>query len=196
MEKDIKHSIHRYYEERAPEYDEIYSGGGPASIADPELYAQETRAVSALLPGRVGARHIDLACGTGYWLPHYHHKCTHITLVDQSPAALAECRKKIESCNIGSRAEIVQADLFDCPLPQTGYDSTLAGFIVSHFDENEEKQFFRLLKSILKPDGCFIILDSSWTEERARTRRKKGLQIRTLNNGNLYGKDSTNIEFP
>lgn len=186
MGKDIKRSIYRYYEERAPEYDEIYSGGGPASISDPELYVTETAAVSRLLPRYAGARHIDLACGTGYWLPHYHHKCAQITLVDQSPAVLAECRRKIGICNIGNRAEIIQADLFDCPLPQNSYDSAMAGFIVSHFGEREVEKFFRLLRSILKPDGCFIILDSSWTGERALTRSKEGPQSRTLNDGRKF----------
>jgi len=186
MGQNIKQSIHRYYEERAREYDEIYAGGGPASISDPELYVRETEAVARLIPQHVGARHIDLACGTGYWLAHYHHKCTHITLVDQSRAVLAECRKKIDNCNVKCLIEILHADLFHCPLPLNGYDSALAGFIISHFDEIEEEQFFGLLKDIIKPGGRFVILDSSWTEERARARDKKGLQTRTLSDGREF----------
>ena len=186
MEPDVRQSIYQYYEERAPEYDEIYSGGGPASMPDPALYVRETKAVSELIPKYVSGNHIDIACGTGYWLPHYHHKCEQITLMDQSSAVLAECRKKIDSLDIRDKMSIIHADLFKYPLPKNSYDSAMVGFIISHFDEGEEHKFFNLLKSILKPNGSFVMLDSSWTAERAEVRKKNGLQTRTLNDGREF----------
>jgi ubiquinone/menaquinone biosynthesis C-methylase UbiE len=186
MEQDVKQSQYQYYEERAPEYDEIYSGGGPATMSEPDLYVRETKAVSDLIPKHIRGNHIDIACGTGYWLPCYHHKCSNITLVDQSPAVLAECRKKIDSLGIKNKVNIMQANLFNHPLPKNSYDSAMVGFLISHFDEGEEQSFFDMLKSILKPNGYFIILDSSWTAERAEVRNKNGLQTRTLNDGREF----------
>jgi len=186
MEQDVKQSIYQYYEERAPEYDEIYSGCGPASMSEPGLYVRETKIVSELIPKYVGNNHVDLACGTGYWLPHYHHKCSHITLVDQSAAVLAECSKKIDIHSVSSEINIIQSDLFNSQLPKNSYDSAMVGFIISHFDEGEEQKFFYMLRNILKPGGYFIILDSSWTAERAEARNKNGLQTRTLNDGKEF----------
>ena len=85
MKQNRKKQIYDYYNERAPEYEEIYTlGAGPASISDPSAYKSEFKEVSELISNNTGKNHIDIACGTAAWLPYYQYSCTRITLIDQS----------------------------------------------------------------------------------------------------------------
>ena len=85
-----------YYNERAPEYEEAYTlGTGTSSIRNPEVFTAEARALAAVVERHVHGRVIDLACGTGFWLPSYAAHSTHVTLFDQSDRMLDECRKKV-----------------------------------------------------------------------------------------------------
>ncbi len=187
MEKEIKKQIYNYYNERAPEYDEIYTmGTGPASIPDPSIYRQEVKTVSELICRYVGKNHIDIACGTAFWLPFYYHKCTDITLIDQSVNMIKESRKRVESLNIQRKVELIRKNILNYNFKKRFYDSALMSFLLSHIDDNEEIKLFKMLRLMLKPDGNFILLDSVWTEERSKVRKKFGLQKRALNNGREF----------
>ncbi len=49
MNYDTKASMFEYYNERAGEYDEIYTlGTGPSSIPDPQAYKAETGILAAI----------------------------------------------------------------------------------------------------------------------------------------------------
>ena len=41
-----------------------------------------------------GDRVLDLACGTGFWFPHYAEHCTAVTMFDQSAGMLEQARRK------------------------------------------------------------------------------------------------------
>jgi ubiquinone/menaquinone biosynthesis C-methylase UbiE len=181
-----QNDLFEYYSARAPEYDEIYSGGIPASVGDPKIYEEETETISKLLPGHIGGECIDIACGTGFWLPFYQGSCTEITLIDQSRSMLAECARKIEKLGIAGKTEIIAGDFFGYPFPPDRYDSALVGFLLSHLTEAEEKEFFTILKRLLRPRGRFVIVDSSWSQDRASTRPKAGFHRRKLQNGREF----------
>ena len=103
-----------YYNERASEYEEAYTlGTGTASIPDPSVFTTEVQSLASHVKRLARGRPIDVACGTGYWLPHYAPSCSSITLFDQSEAMLAECRKKIDALAIGDRCTLLRGDLCD-----------------------------------------------------------------------------------
>ena len=86
MNPDLRESTFRYYDERAPEYDEIYTlGKGSTSISDPSAYIGEVGILSGLVARFCQGRLLDLPCGTGFWLPHYAARCVSTTMLDQSP---------------------------------------------------------------------------------------------------------------
>ena len=98
MSSDIKASMSEYYNERAEEYEEVYTlGKGPASIPDPEAYKAEVNILAEIVRKLCYGRIIDIGCGTGFWLPYYFSQSSHITLIDQSAQMLSECKKKIAS---------------------------------------------------------------------------------------------------
>lgn len=186
MDSPTKSELFEYYEARAPEYDEIYSGGIPASISDPDAYKEEVNIISKLLPTYIGGNCIDIACGTGFWLPFYEESCSGITLIDQSESMLAECNLKIHKLGIENKTKIMCNDFFSYPAMPNKYDSALIGFLLSHLTEAEEQDFFHILKRILKPEGRFVIIDSTWSQERAATNHKTGFDKRKLHDGREF----------
>ncbi len=186
MDDYLKRSMCDYYDERAPEYEDVYRGSGPASIADPDAYKSESAALSELVGGLCKSDLIDIACGTGFWLPHYSKNCSAITLFDQSPKMLAESKRKAEQLGISDRCTFVRGDYFDHAFEPGAFDMAVIGFLLSHIPDELEQDFFQKLKNMLKPDGSFLILDSIWNNERAKTRDKIGRHQRKLSDGRTF----------
>ena len=187
MDKRLRDSMHRYYDERASEYEEAYvKGTGTASIPDPEVFRREASLLAGIVERFARGRMVDLACGTGYWLPHYAARCSSVTLIDQAPRMLDECRKKIAALDTRDRMAIVQDDVLEHPFRARAFDSALVGFLISHLTDDEERTLFERLRQMLDAGGRFLILDSAWSPERARFNIKAERQQRRLNDGTRF----------
>jgi demethylmenaquinone methyltransferase/2-methoxy-6-polyprenyl-1,4-benzoquinol methylase len=176
-----------YYNERAPEYEDAYIlGTGTASIPDPDVFVTEAKLLAGIVREFAEGRLIDLACGTGYWLPFYAEHCSHITLFDQSEKMLAECRKKLDRLSLGNQSVVLEGDFFDYRFGSTRYDCALVAFFLSHLTESQEPQLFNALRTMLGSSGRFLLLDSAWSDERARFNKKIEQQQRHLNDGTSF----------
>ncbi|MFC1955087.1 class I SAM-dependent methyltransferase [Chloroflexota bacterium] len=179
-----------YYNERAPEYEACYWGKSPLQISDPDIYKNDTLAIQKLLPGYISGKCIDIACGTGFWLPVYEKDCTRITLIDQSESVLAECAKKIHKLGIEDKTKIILDEIFSYPFKKQEFDSAFIGFLVSHLSDVEIDDLFDILKKVLLPGGKLAIIDSTWNDEFAQMcRNKAGMIKRPLSDGrefNIY----------
>jgi demethylmenaquinone methyltransferase/2-methoxy-6-polyprenyl-1,4-benzoquinol methylase len=177
----------RYYDGRASEYEDAYvKGTGTASIPDREVFRREAMVLAGIVERFAHGRLVDVACGTGYWLPHYADCCASVTLIDQSSRMLEECRQKVARLHVADRAALVQADVFDHAFAQHAYDSALVGFLISHVTEEQERLLFERLHAMLDSDGRFLILESAWSPERARFNAKVERQQRQLNDGSRF----------
>ena len=157
MGNRIEEETYNYYNERVPEYEEIYTmGAGPASIPDPSAYREEVKTVSKLISKYVGENHIDIACGTAFWLPFYYHKCSSITLIDQSANMIEESRGKVNKLHIQEKVKLICKDILKYKFPEQFHDSVLAGLLFSHLTNHEENTLFERLKHALKPGGNLI----------------------------------------
>ena len=184
MDPALRDSMLRYYDERAHEYEDAYVlGTGTASISDPQVFRREAVLLAGIVERFAHGRLIDLACGTGYRLPHYAARCSHITLIDQAPRMLGECRKKIATLDAPERVTIVQGDVLEHPFTTGAFDSALTGFLISHLTEEQEATLFARLRRVLDAKGRFLILESAWSPERARVNLKIERQERRLNDG-------------
>ena len=170
----------QYYDEVATEYDEFYKGSGQASITIPALYEEEARQVATLLPDYIAGDHIDLACGTCFWLPHYHARCSQIILFDQSEKMLRRGSLRVSELGIAGKTKIIRGDILTYSFQIHKYDSALVGLLIGHFNDVEESQFFDILKGTIKPNGKFVIIESAWSDERAAVRPKASVQKRNL----------------
>ena len=175
-----------YYEERASEYDEVYLGKGPAMLGYARQYINDVAHISRLVAGFGNGQLIDIACGPGFWAPHYARNAERITFLDQSEKVLVECRKRITALHLSAVPQFICGNFFNTPLEPSAYGCALAGFLLSHLTRDEEERFFRRLKEILKPQAELMIIDSLWNEERRKHRNKEGLEERTLNDGRRF----------
>jgi ubiquinone/menaquinone biosynthesis C-methylase UbiE len=179
--------LFQYYNERSPEYEAFYAGEFPTGPRSPELYKGDTKTIRQLIPHYLKGKCIDIACGTGFWLPYYYENCSAITLIDQSDGVLGECKKKIENLGIENKTKTIKGDIFQ-EMPFNGsYDSALAGFLISHFKDEELTKFFTLLRRALKTGGQFVIIDSGWGEEaKAHHPDQYGMATRRLYDGREF----------
>jgi ubiquinone/menaquinone biosynthesis C-methylase UbiE len=184
MDAELRRSMFRYYDERASEYEDAYvKASGTASIPDPEVFRREAALLAGIVERFARGRILDLACGTGYWLPHYAGQCSTITLVDQAPRMLDECSKKVTALGVEDRTEIIHGDVFSRPVGEHAYDCALVGFLISHLTDEEEARLFDLLQRALDSNGRFLILESAYSAERERFNAKVERQERRLNDG-------------
>jgi putative acetyltransferase len=187
MDRRLRQLMLAYYDERAPEYEEAYTlGTGTASIPDPEVFKADARVLEGVVGREVRGRAIDLACGTAYWLPFYAANCSHVTLFDQSDRMLGEARLKASVHGVLERCDFVRGNFFEHEFPSRSDDTALIGFFLSHLTEEQEAFLFHTLRSVLNPEGRFLILDSAWSRERAMFNRKVERQARKLNDGTPF----------
>jgi SAM-dependent methyltransferase len=187
MNKSSHQELFRYYNERAPEYEEFYYGRFPTPRPGEDIYNIDREPIQKLVGRYISGRCIDIACGTGFWLPFYYKKCTCITLIDQSENMLAEARKKIERLGINHKTSVVQSDIFNPSLADGAFDSALIGFLLSHLDDSQMDVFIKQLKAFLKPGGTFVVIDSNWGDVNKSMRlAKAGMNERELFNGRKY----------
>ena len=186
MDQSLRQSMNEYYNERAAEFDEIYTlGKPPGKVTDPELYREEAGRLGELAREHCRGSILDIPCGTGYWLQFYAANCTAITLVDQSENMLREGREKACEHGVEAITRFVKADALEVPLDDRSFDTALVGFFLSHVTDAQMGLFFRNLMNALKPDGRVLILDSGWTRYRG-SRPKEGTTVRKLNDGREF----------
>ena len=187
MDATLRETMLRYYDERAPEYEEAYTAGtGTSSIPTGAVFREESALLRGVVERLASGRLLDLACGTAYWLPLYAARCSRITLIDQSARMLAESRRKVDALGIGERTEIVCGDVLDTAIEARAYDFALVGFLISHLTGGEEARLFEVLREALVPSGRFLVLESAWTPVRAQFNQKVERQGRRLNDGTPF----------
>lgn len=185
IDDKIKQEMMSYYSERAEEYDQIYLGKEYATI-DPDVYKEDVIKVSEMI-SRFGKGHlIDIACGTGFWLPNYAGNCDQITFLDQSERMLSICKDRVEKLRLKKISNFIQGDFLDVDLEISKYDCALMGFLLSHLTFVQEKTFWGRLKEILKTNSQLMFIDSAWNKRRKQYREKEGIQERVLNDGRIF----------
>ena len=181
--------LFEYYNERAPEYEDAYLGKFAVKTSHSDLYKNDTLAIQKVLPGYISGKCIDIACGTGFWLPVYEKDCTSITLIDQSENVLAECAKKIGKLGIEEKTKIIRDEILSYPFKEHEYDSAFIGFFISHLPDAELDAFFGILKRLLRPGGRLTVIDGVWSEMIIKirpVRSKVGMITRTLYDGRQF----------
>ncbi len=141
----------RYYEDRAPVYDELWYRRGryDRGAAFNERWFRETAALEAAVPDTTGLRVLELACGSGLWTRHLAPGAARIVCVDASPAMLARNRETVAD----PRVRYVEADLFSWSPGGETFDLIAFGFFLSHLPPDRFTGLWTTLREWLAPGG-------------------------------------------
>lgn len=188
MNTKIKKSMYQYYDERADEYDELYTlGKGPASITDSTVYRNDVVKIKqSIKKQNIKGIVFDVPSGTGFWMSSYHQKADQIILIDQSARMLKKAKERAKVLDCIHKCQFFKIDAFQLGSIELRPAVYLIGFFISHLTPEEESQFFSLIKNKISREGKIIILDSAWSNKRVKTRKKEGRQVRKLNNGTAF----------
>jgi demethylmenaquinone methyltransferase/2-methoxy-6-polyprenyl-1,4-benzoquinol methylase len=162
--------VKKYYDTRAPEYDDWYLGRGGFAERDrpgweSEL-AQLVETIEALPPGRT----LDVACGTGFLTRHLKGD---VVALDASERMLAETSRQ------APRATIIRGDGLSLPVPNDTFDRVFTGHFYGHLREDERERFIAEARRVGQE---LVVVDAS----RAHAEVDDEVQRRVLNDGSEW----------
>ena len=147
----------KYYDERAPEYDDwwyrrnTFDEGLEANARwRTEASVVENALDAAELAGNV----LELAAGTGIWSQKLLRSAQTLTIVDGSQQMLER-----NAVSGDPRVTLVHADIFQWHAGRT-FDAVLFGFWISHVPRDLFGDFMRSVARHLRPGGQFFFVDN------------------------------------
>ena len=122
----------RYYELRAPEYDDWYLGRGQHEGIDRPGWDEELARLVAVIAALPAGRVLDVACGTGFLTRHLRGD---VTGIDQSATMLEIASDRCPD------ATFLQADALALPFADRSFDRVFTGHFYGHLRADDREQF-------------------------------------------------------
>ena len=165
--EQILHEQHRYYEDRAPEYDDVWYRRGIYDLGpdgNARWFEETARLEAAVDELDVSGAVLELAAGTGLFTRHLAPRARTMIAVDVAASALAINRERVGD----SRVEYVHADLYEwAPPSDQRFDLIFVAFLISHILPERFPEFWDRLSGWLAPGGTvFFCDDVAGTEAR------------------------------
>jgi ubiquinone/menaquinone biosynthesis C-methylase UbiE len=158
--------VKKYYEARAPEYDEWYYGQGQHAGRERPGWFEEVVRLLGTLASLPPARTLDVACGTGFLTRHLHGE---VVGLDQSPAMLAVAR------NQAPNATFVEGDALTLPFGDGAFERVFTGHFYGHLEPEERTSFLAEARRVAPR---LVVVDSAGSGEER--------QERVLNDGTRW----------
>jgi SAM-dependent methyltransferase len=135
-------------------YEQAFRLGGDLTPFEADIFTQFTEP----LPDR--ARILDLGCGPGIPYDLHLSRMGHrVTGVDFCKKHLARARELVP------RADFVEGDISDLPLPEAAFDAVLSLYTVFHLPRETHGRQFQRIHRTLRPGGiCLLTLGTSDSE--------------------------------
>jgi SAM-dependent methyltransferase len=147
-------NLRRYYDQRAPEYEQIY-------VPRDRQHGFELGELARQL--RVALRErsvLEVACGTGYWTACAAGAAKKVTATDCSLAMLTHAREKALRQNVA----FFVADAYDLRRVPGEFDGALAMFWLSHVPRARLRTFLDGLHARLQPGAVVFLGDNVYLE--------------------------------
>lgn len=120
-----------YYEQRAAEYDEWYTGDGLFATRDRPGWDEDVRELLDVVGSLGPVRTLDVACGTGFLTRALRG---HVVGIDASQAMLATARAR-------HGLTVVRADAFTLPFRDRAFERVLTGHFYGHLYPEQRARF-------------------------------------------------------
>jgi demethylmenaquinone methyltransferase/2-methoxy-6-polyprenyl-1,4-benzoquinol methylase len=138
-----------YYEQRAAEYDEWYTGEGVFAERDRPGWSEELAELVALVGDLPPRRTLDIACGTGFLTRHL---SGYVVGVDQSPSMVAIAQSRLPA------GLTLQADALALPFPDQAFERVFTGHFYGHLSGPERLAFLTEARRVA---GELVVVDSA-----------------------------------
>jgi ubiquinone/menaquinone biosynthesis C-methylase UbiE len=159
-----------YYDARAAEYDEWYTGAGLFAARERPGWTDAVRALEQAVAELPPARTLDVACGTGFLTRHL---AGEVVGLDQSARMLDIARER------APHAQFVQGDATALPFEDGSFDRVFTGHFYGHL-EGPTRHAFLAEARRLAPE--LIVVDSATRPDHER----EEWQTRVLNDGSRH----------
>ena len=168
-----------YYAQRASEYDRIYEY--PHWLSD-------VAKLKEMIPGFFKSRTVlEVACGTGYWLPYVakHARRVHATDINDETLAVARARMA------GSPSVTFERRDAYAPVVGGRFTGGLAGFWMSHVDLARMAEFLKAFHAPMESGAAILMFDQHRKHEADRPATRFGnscnrYEMRTLSSGTQF----------
>jgi demethylmenaquinone methyltransferase/2-methoxy-6-polyprenyl-1,4-benzoquinol methylase len=189
---DLLEEQRRFYQARAPEYDEWWRREGRYDRGEQqaEEWNRQVAVVDAALAAFAPTGDVlELAGGTGWWTERLARTADRLSVVDASPEVLALNRERVKRADV----EYVTADLFDWH-PDRRYDVVFFSFWLSHVPRSRFAAFWSMVRTCLVDEGRVFLIDNRDDPSPAAKdvrdpyveRYEQDLHVRRLNDGSMY----------
>jgi ubiquinone/menaquinone biosynthesis C-methylase UbiE len=158
-----------YYDARAREYDDWWTGGGLFAARDRQGWDDEVAGLIAALAALPPARTLDVACGTAFLSRHLRGE---VVGLDQS-AGMVE----IAAARLSGGA--VQGEAAPLPFADGAFDRVLTGHFYGHLLEGERGAFLAEARRVAAE---LVVVDSALRDDV----QPEEWQQRTLNDGSRH----------
>ncbi|MEK0418441.1 MAG: hypothetical protein RI949_2447 [Pseudomonadota bacterium] len=174
-----------YYAQRAQEYERIYAK--PERQAD--LRAMEAWVAQAFVDRKV----LEVACGTGWWIPFGAQQCASWLATDVNPQTLEIARHKPWPVD---KVRFAQVDAYTWSGLEIGgfngdFTGAFAGFWWSHVPLERLSPWLTSLHAHLQPGARVVFLDNRYVEGSStpvsrRDAQGNTFQQRRLDDGSMH----------
>lgn len=160
----------KYYDTRAPEYDDWYLGHGRFAERDRPGWDEELAALTAVVEQLPPKRTLDVACGTGFLTRHLRGD---VTGLDQSARMLEIAAERRPD------ATFVQGDALELPFEDGSSDRVFTGHFYGHLESDERARFLAEARRVAAE---LVVVDAS----HAHSPVAEEVQERVLNDGSRW----------
>jgi SAM-dependent methyltransferase len=143
----------KYYDRRAPEYDDWYLGRGLFAARIRPGWHEEVAALRTCLRALSMRSVLDVACGTGFLTQHVAGRAVGL---DQSLAMLRIARGRVP----GGR--VLQGDGLRLPFRAGAFECLMAAHFYGHLDVGLRAPF---LEEARRVAGRLLVIDAAWRDE-------------------------------
>jgi ubiquinone/menaquinone biosynthesis C-methylase UbiE len=162
--------VERYYDRRAPEYDDWYIGNGLFAGRERPGWDDELRTLERTVAGLLPARTLDVACGTGFLTRRLRGE---VTGLDQSERMLEIARERVPE------GAFILADAFALPFSEASFERIFTGHFYGHLREKERETFLGEARRVA---GELVVVDAALRPDR----EPEEVQDRILSDGSRH----------
>jgi ubiquinone/menaquinone biosynthesis C-methylase UbiE len=179
-DQSIRELMPRYYAQRAQEYERVF---------DRQHRQADIATVKAWLRMQFAGRHVlEVATGTGFWLPEATADCRSWQGSDLNPEVLEVARSKPLDF---SKVKFQLADAYGLDQLTGFFDAAFAGLWFSHVPMSRQAEWLAQLHAALQPGARVVLIDNRYVEGDSTPISRvdeegNGYQRRSLSDGSQH----------